>query len=159
MFFLSQTFRLVRLSDIAQKQPKTQKMHFCLVLSLHETIYVEPHQCFLILLTLGPKPEIFTKTFWELAILKNSVFLSWPFWILFSNKHIFLLHPQENESKLLGYQGWVSIFWWLLPYPAKYHLTQTFLPPAVQCTRINVWFKKNRTIHKISLWLYYDCFG
>ena len=40
--------------------------------------------------------------FQELGNLKNSVFLRQPF-------SIFLLHPHENQSKLLGYQGWVKI--------------------------------------------------
>ena len=39
----------------------------------------------------------------ELAILKNSVFLSQPFW------NFCLLHPYENQSKVLGYQGWDEI--------------------------------------------------
>ena len=36
----------------------------------------------------------------ELAILKNWVFLSQPFWILFKKK--ILLHSFENESKFIG---------------------------------------------------------
>ena len=44
-----------------------------------------------------------TGEFWELAILKNSVFFNWPFWTFFL---IFLLHFFENPSKVLGYQGW-----------------------------------------------------
>ena len=49
-------------------------------------IYVELHQCpsyHSILLTQGPIWEIFAKKFWELAILKNELFLSRPFWIFF----------------------------------------------------------------------------
>ena len=41
-------------------------------------INVPLHQS--ILLNQGPIPEIFVKKFWELAILKCPVFLSWPFW-------------------------------------------------------------------------------
>ena len=63
---------------------KTQKMHFFPVLDLTSlqpdsltTIKVKPHQCPLhqfTLLTQGPIPEIFVKKYWELAVLKNSVF-------------------------------------------------------------------------------------
>ena len=63
----------------AQKQPKT-------------AIYVELNQCpshHSILLTQGPIWEIFAKKFWELAILKNELFLSQPFWIFFLKKIIF----------------------------------------------------------------------
>ena len=38
------------------------------------------------LLTQGQIHEIFEKNYWELAELKNSVFLSRPFWIFFSKK-------------------------------------------------------------------------
>ena len=30
----------------------------------------------------------------------------------------FLFHPHENQSKFLGYQGWVK-FWWLPWFPAQ----------------------------------------
>ena len=59
-------------------------------------IYVEPHQCPLhqpILLTQGPICESFAKIFWELAILKNVVFLSRPFWILVFKKKEFTSFP------------------------------------------------------------------
>ena len=46
-----------------------------------------------ILLIQGPIHEIFTKKYWALAILKNSVFLTRPFWF-------FLLHFHENQSKV-----------------------------------------------------------
>ena len=51
-------------------------------------ISVKPHRCPLhqsILLTQGPIHKIFTKKYWELAILKNIVFLSRPFWIFFAS--------------------------------------------------------------------------
>ena len=74
----------------------SQKMHFQYFLAVFEllldsltAIYVELHQCpshHSILLTQGPIWEIFAKKFWELAILKNELFLSRPFWIFFSKK-------------------------------------------------------------------------
>ena len=33
--------------------------------------------------------------------------LSWPFWTLFFEKK--MLYPHENQSKVLGYQGWDEI--------------------------------------------------
>ena len=39
------------------------------------------------------------KKYWKLRELKISVFLSWPFWI-------FLLHPHENQSQIVWYNGW-----------------------------------------------------
>ena len=47
------------------------------------------------------------KKFWEVAILKNSVFLVCHFGFFLKEKK--MLHPHENQSKLLGYQGWVEI--------------------------------------------------
>ena len=55
--------------------------------------------------------EISTKKIWELAILKNSVFLSRPFWILFF-KLFFLLQTSQHlfvsndGSKILSSQNW-----------------------------------------------------
>ena len=76
-----------------------QKMLFRYFLAVFEllsdsltAIYVELHQCpshHSILLTQGPIWEIFAKKFWELAILKNELFLSRPFWIFFSKKNNF----------------------------------------------------------------------
>ena len=79
-------------------------------------------QCLLhqsILITQGPIHEIFTKIFWELAILKTSVFLSRPIWNFCFKKKIVLLHPHENQSKLLGYQGWVEILVITLVYSKR----------------------------------------
>ena len=68
-------------------------------------IYVEPHQCPShqpILLTQGPICESFAKIFWELAILKNIVFLSRPFWIFFFKwKFIFCFFPIKTIQSLL----------------------------------------------------------
>ena len=71
-------------------------MHFLAVSELLSdsltAIYVELHRCPLhhsILLTQGRIWEIFAKKFWELAILKNELFLSRPFWIFFLKKIFF----------------------------------------------------------------------
>ena len=76
-----------------QKQPKNTKNAFLPVLEPMSdsltVIYIKPHQCpshQSILLTQEPICEIFAKKFWELAILKNELFLSRPFWIFFSKK-------------------------------------------------------------------------
>jgi hypothetical protein len=65
-----------------------------------------------------------------LAILKNSVFLSWLFWIFF------LLHPHENQSKLLGYQGWAEILMITLVYSKRVsvrnNLLHTVCPKSFQ---------------------------
>ena len=53
-----------------------------------------------ILLTQGPIPKNFAEIFWELVVLKISVFLSRPFWFFFQKK-IFLLHIHENPSTLI----------------------------------------------------------
>ena len=95
-----------------------QKMYFLCFQAIFElmsasltTTWVEQNQCPLhqsILLTQGPIHEIFTKKFWELAILKNALFLSQPFWNLFSKKKKkkkILLNFRKNTSKFTGYQG------------------------------------------------------
>ena len=68
--------------------------------------YVELHQCpshHSILLTQGRIWEIFTKNFWELAILKNELFLSRPFWIFLSKKKIFFCFiPMKISPNLYG---------------------------------------------------------
>ena len=62
-----------------------------------------------ILLTQGPIHEIFTKKFWELAILKNALFLSRPFWIFFC------FFPMKISQSLLvskdGSKFWSSQMW------------------------------------------------
>ena len=52
----------------------------------------------IILLTEGAIHEIFTKKYWELSILKNSVFLSQPFWIFFfqRKKNFFASFPWKS---------------------------------------------------------------
>ena len=60
------------------------------------TIYVEPDQCpshHAILLTQGRICEIFTKKFWELAILKNGHFWKTAILDFFFPKNFFLLDP------------------------------------------------------------------
>ena len=47
--------------------------------------------------------KIFAKKFWELAILKNELFLSRPFWIFFSKKKIFFCFiPMKISPNLYG---------------------------------------------------------
>ena len=41
--------------------------------------------------------------------MKNSIFLIRLFWNSFFQKKCFLLHPHENWSNILWYQGWVEI--------------------------------------------------
>ena len=76
-------------------------MHFFdLTLDSLTTIEVEPTVN--ILFTQGPIPEILWEKYCELVDLENSVFLSRPFWRVFTKKEK-MLHPHENQSV-----SWVS---------------------------------------------------
>ena len=48
----------------------------------------------------GPNPKIFENKYWELAVLKISVFLSWPFWFFFFQKKIFLASFPWKQVKV-----------------------------------------------------------
>ena len=99
---------------VRQKLKHSQKMHFRYFFAVFEllsdsltVIYVELHQCPLhhsILLTQERIWEIFAKKFWELAILKNELFLSRPFWIFFSKKKkkFFCFIPLKISPNLYG---------------------------------------------------------
>ena len=66
------------------------------------TISVGPHQYpshQSILLNQRPIHESFTKNIWELAILKNSVFMDWPFWFFFKKKEDFAWFPGKSVTK------------------------------------------------------------
>ena len=83
------------------------------------TIKIKPHWCpshQFILLTQAPIPEIFAKKYWELMVLKNSLFLSQPFWNFFFQKNLFLLHPMKSSQSFLGSKDG-SKFWWLTWFP------------------------------------------
>ena len=75
----------------------------------------------------------FSQNFFEnWRFWKTQFFWVGPFGIL-SSKHFFLLHPHGNQSKLLGYQGWVEIFMITLVYRKRVsvrnnllHIVQTF---------------------------------
>ena len=89
---------------------KTRKMHFLPVLGLMSdsltAIKVKPHRCpsqQSILLTQRPIQKFFKKKYWELAILKNVIFLSRPFWIFFSKKMFFFCFiPIKISPNLYG---------------------------------------------------------
>ena len=49
-----------------------------------------------------PIHEIFTKKYWELAILKQLTFSDSAILIIFFQKTFFLLHSHENKSKFIG---------------------------------------------------------
>ena len=58
------------------------------------------------------KPKDQSVKFWELAILKNSIFLSRPFSIFFSKKIFFLLHLNENKQPVRSYEvSSISAIW------------------------------------------------
>ena len=60
-------------------------------------------------------------------ILKNDLFLSWPFSIFFSKKEFFcLIFMKTSQSLLVSKDG--SKFWCLSWFPAKNHSPQTFQP-------------------------------
>ena len=71
-------------------------------------IYVEPHWCpshQSILQTKGPICEIFAKNYWELAFLKNILFLNRPFWFFFFNSFFsffFCFNPMKISPNLHG---------------------------------------------------------
>ena len=99
----------------SQKVPKKHFLAvFELLLDSLTATYVEPHQCpshHSILLTQGPIWEIFAKKFWELAILKNELFLSRPFWIFFSKKKFFFCFVLMKISPNLYGRMDGSKFW------------------------------------------------
>ena len=106
------------------------KMHFLPVLGLMSdsltTILVESHWCpsnQFILQTQGPILLNFAKRYWELTVLKNVVFLSWPFWIFFSIFFFSLLNPMKSSQRFLGSKDG-SKFWWLPWFPAHEVLGQ-----------------------------------
>ena len=82
------TFLVLTLLDLTLEQlvqGSIELIGFGLMLDSLTTILVKPHQCpshQSILLTQEPICENFVKMFWEVAILKISVFLSRPLWIL-----------------------------------------------------------------------------
>ena len=100
---------------------KTQKMHFLpvfeLTLASLMAIWVEQNQCPLhqsILLTQGPIRKIFMKKYWELTILKNSLFLSQLFWISFSFGLFFFFFASflwKQVYFLARSKFWSSQFW------------------------------------------------
>ena len=73
-------------------------------------------------------PLNFHKKYQELAILKNDLFFSRPFWIFFSRKNFFFcfIPMKTSQSLLVSKDG--SKFWWLPWIPAKNHSPQTFQP-------------------------------
>ena len=59
-----------------------------------------------------PKDQFmkFSQKLFENWSFWKTQFLSRPFWNFnLKKKNLFLLHPYENQSKLIGYQGWVEI--------------------------------------------------
>ena len=76
------------------------------------TIYVEPDQCpshHAILLTQGRICEIFTKKFWELAILKNGHFWKTAILDFFSKKNFFffaLFSWKSVQIYMVEWMGW-----------------------------------------------------
>jgi hypothetical protein len=61
------------------------------------------------------------------VILKNLVFLSWPFLNFVFKKKKKSDHPHENQSKLLGYQGWVEILMITLVYSKRVSVRNNLL--------------------------------
>ena len=88
-------------------------MHFLCFLAVLElmsdsltTIYVEPDQCpshHAILLTQGRICEIFTKKFWELAILKNGHFEKSAILDFFSQKYNFFFAWSNYVIEWMGF--------------------------------------------------------
>ena len=102
-------------------------MHFLWFLAVFKlmsdsltVIYVEPHQCpshHAILLTQGRICKIFTKKFWELAILKNGHFWKTAILNFFSKKKIFFWFIRMKISpNLYGRLDGLK-FWCFLWFP------------------------------------------
>jgi hypothetical protein len=117
-------------------------MHFLPVLGLDYVGQPDDHICWVtlislhqfILLTQGPIN--FAKCFWELTVLKNVFFLSWPFWNFFCNRNFFLLNPMKSSQRFLGSKDG-SKCWWLPSFPASEVLGQHL------CTGLYVAFSNN----------------
>jgi hypothetical protein len=62
-------------------------------------------------------PWNFHKQFWELVILKNSIFLSRPLWIFFSKNFFFCLIPMKISHKLCDRMDGTQ-FWCFPLFPA-----------------------------------------
>ena len=119
-------------------------------------IYVELHWCpshHSILLTQGPIWEIFAKKFWELAILKNELFLSRPFWIFFSKKKIFFCFiPMKISPNLYGRMDGSKF--WCFPWFPENSLLCVILRYTVyirQCFALHK--SKNTFFSKVELGL------
>ena len=119
-------------------------MHFRYFLAVFEllsdsltAIYVELHQCpshHSILLTQGWIWEIFAKKFWELAILKNELFLSRPFWIFFfeKNKFFFCFIPMKISPNLYGRMDG-SKFWCFPWFPENSAMRNIGVIQCIYC--------------------------
>jgi hypothetical protein len=111
-------------------------MHFLPVFELTSdslsAIQVEPHQCpshQSILLTQETIHKNFTNFFCQIGNFEKLSFFESA--IL----KFFLLHSHENQSKLLGYQGWVEIFMITLVYSK----------------RVSV---RNNLLHSVNIYIY-----
>ena len=87
------------------KLKNRQKMHYCVFrpfLNLFGTDSLPNKLCHInALLIQGPIYEIFAKKYWELAILKISIFLSWPSILnLFFQKYFFFASFTWKQFKV-----------------------------------------------------------
>ena len=105
----------------------------CFWLWLETTIIIkiEPHSFYPIICAWfrwgwSKNLEIFAKKYWELSVLKISVLLSWPFWIIFFDNYFFCFIPIKIRQKLWDRMD-ATQFLWLLGFPSKNNPPQTFL--------------------------------
>ena len=116
---------------VRHKLKNRQKMHFLffrLFLSLRQTAYW-PYRLSHInaLLTQGPIHEFFTKIFWELAVLKISVFLSRPFWNFFCKiPGMPILLQQSVHDNIQLFRIFKFLSWWNW-IPFKFFLSCLFM--------------------------------
>ena len=133
---------------VQHKLKNRLKMHFLCFLAVFElvsdsltAIYVEPHQCPLhqsILLTQGPICEIFAKIFWELAILKISLFLGRPFQIFFFKFFFFFYFILMKISPNL-YGRMDGSKFWCSPWFPENSLLCVILRYTVYVIRKGIW--------------------
>jgi hypothetical protein len=113
-------FMAVRLSDVSSKPGKKhKKCIFGLFLSLRWTVS-QPSMPFASINPTDPRtnPRNFHKHFLRIGDFEKPSF---------QKKKFVLLHPRENWSKFLGYQGWVKILIITLVSSQK-SLLKTFQP-------------------------------
>ena len=89
--------------------------------------------------------------FWELAILKNSVFSSWPYWIFFQRKRWFFCYfPVKISPNLYGRMNGLK-FWCFLWFPENSLLCVKLRYTVYMCDNVS-WTFQIWSIWQYRLW-------